>query len=221
VWPETEPVMLDAHRDGPRGPGRGPSESPAPLAAEVTPPPHRRVQMNGAAVEEAVERLSRDISRCHALGAGVVLVGIQTGGVQLARRLATRLGREWRQPVPVGQIDVAMHRDDLDQRLAPKIHPTAITFDVSGMDVILVDDVLCSGRTTRAALDALLDLGRPRRVELAVLIDRPHRELPIQADFIGATLETTPEDRVDVQLAEGNGGSQVVVESAVRPSAET
>jgi pyrimidine operon attenuation protein/uracil phosphoribosyltransferase len=177
--------------------------------------------MNGAAVEEAVEQMSRDICRRHAEGTAVVLVGIQTGGVHLARRLAGRLAREWRQPVPVGQLDVAMHRDDLDQRLAPKIHPTAIAFDVSGKEVILVDDVLCSGRTIRAALDALLDLGRPRRVELAVLIERPHRELPIQADFVGATLPTRPDDRVDVQLVEGNGVSQVVVESAPRPAPGT
>ena len=174
--------------------------------------------MHGPAVEEAVERMSRDISRRHADGAGVVLVGIQTGGVQLARRLAGRLADAWRQTVPVGQLDVAMHRDDLDQRLAPKVHPTSIAFDISGKDVILVDDVLCSGRTTRAALDALLDLGRPRRVELAVLIDRPHRELPIQADFVGATIETRPADRVDVQLLEGNGRSRVVVESAAGAS---
>lgn len=174
------------------------------------------VHLDGAAVEEAVGRISRDISQRHPDGEGVVLVGIQTGGVHLARRLAGRLALEWHQPVAVGQLDVAMHRDDLDQRLAPKIHPTAIAFDVSGKQVILVDDVLCSGRTTRAALDALLDLGRPRRVELAVLIERPHRELPIQADFVGAALATDPGDRVDVQLAEGNGLSQVVVESAGR-----
>ena len=174
------------------------------------------VQMHGPAVEEAVERMSRDISRRHADGAGVVLVGIQTGGVQLARRLAGRLADAWRQTVPVGQLDVAMHRDDLDQRLAPKVHPTSIAFDISGKDVILVDDVLCSGRTTRAALDALNDLGRPRRVQLAVLIDRPHRELPIQADFVGAAVRTQPADRVDVQLVDGDGVSQVLVERAPR-----
>lgn len=204
--------MLDTHRDGSRT--AGPGGCTVNSVTQI----HRRVQMNGAAVEEAVERLFRDITHRHSDGAGVVLVGIQTGGVHLARRLAGRLGHAWQRPVLVGQLDIAMHRDDLDQRLAPQIHPTAITFDVSGQEVILVDDVLCSGRTTRAALDALLDLGRPRRVELAVLIDRPHRELPIQADFVGATLATRPEDRVDVQFADGNGGSQVVVESGPRPS---
>lgn len=213
--------MRDTHTGGRPRPAANRSGSLADAAAVNTSPSSSRVLMNGAAVEKAVERISHDISHRHAAGAGVVLVGIQTGGVHLARCLAGRLTRVWRQPVPVGQLDVAMHRDDLDRRLAPKIHPTAITFDVSGKDVILVDDVLCSGRTTRAALDALLDLGRPRRVELAVLIDRPHRELPIQADFVGATLETRPDDRVDVQLVEGDGVSQVVVESAPRPAPET
>jgi pyrimidine operon attenuation protein/uracil phosphoribosyltransferase len=146
----------------------------------------------------------------------VVLVGIQTGGVHLARQLAAHLRRTWRQAVPLGQLDVAMHRDDLDRRLAPTVHPTSIPFDVTGQEVILVDDVLCSGRTARAALDALNDLGRPRRVQLAVLVDRPHRELPIQADFVGAALSTRPADRVDVQLVDGNGGSRVLAERAPR-----
>ena len=96
------------------------------------------------------------------------------------------------------------------------MHPTAIPFDIAGQEVILVDDVLCSGRTTRAALDALNDLGRPRRVQLAVLVERPHRELPIQADFVGTAARTQPADRVDVQLVEGDGVSQVLIERASR-----
>lgn len=198
-------------------PGLGTSPSPGASGSHPTNAAETRwIHMKDASVEEAVGRIANAISCRHAGGSGVVLVGIQTGGVCLARSLAARLAEKWHHPVPVGQLDVAMHRDDLDQRLAPKVHPTSIAFDVSGKRVILVDDVLCSGRTTRAALDALLDLGRPQRVELAVLIDRPHRELPIQADFVGATLETQPEDRVDVQWSDGNGVSQVVIESTRR-----
>jgi len=172
--------------------------------------------MTGAAVESAVVRMAHEIAAGHRGGDRVVLVGIQTGGVHLARQLAARLARTWKRPVPLGQLDVAMHRDDLDHRLAPTVHPTSIPFDVTAQEVILVDDVLCSGRTTRAALDALNDLGRPRRVQLAVLIDRPHRELPIQADFVGAAVRTQPADRVDVQLVDGDGVSQVLVERAPR-----
>ena len=171
--------------------------------------PH--VLLSANAIDSAVARMSRAIAGSHPNGADVVLIGIQTGGVHLARQLASRLGAVWRRTLPVGQLDVAMHRDDLDQRLAPQVHPTAIPFDITGKQVILVDDVLFTGRTTRAALGALNDLGRPKRVQLAVLIDRGHRELPIQADFIGRKLETASTDRVDVQLVEGDGVSQVTI----------
>ncbi len=170
--------------------------------------------MDAAAVRGAVERIAEAIRAGNPGGDQVVLVGIQTGGVQLARYLASELERAWGNPVPVGHLDVTMHRDDLDQRLAPRVHPTAILFDVTGKTVILVDDVLFSGRTTRAAMDALTDLGRPRRIQLAVLVDRGHRELPIEADFIGMTLATGPVDRVDVRLAASIEDSKVVLEKA-------
>lgn len=170
--------------------------------------------MSAATLDRVLDRMAREIARDLPTETDLVLVGIQTGGVCLARHLAARLESLCGKALPVGQLDVAMHRDDLDQRLAPKVHPTAIPFDVTGKVVLLVDDVLFSGRTARAALDALNDLGRPKRVRLAVLIDRGHRELPICADFVGETLETAASDRVDVQLADGDGISQVVLESA-------
>lgn len=176
--------------------------------------PSPAVLLSASAIESAVARMSRAIADSHPNGADVVLIGIQTGGVHLARQLASRLGVVWKHNLPVGQLDVAMHRDDLDQRLAPQVHPTAIPFDVTGKEVILVDDVLFTGRTTRAALGALNDLGRPKRVQLAVLIDRGHRELPIQADFIGRKLATALADRVDVQLIDGDGASQVTIQRA-------
>jgi len=105
-----------------------------------------------------------------------------------------------------------MHRDDLDQRMAPEVRPTVIPFDVTGKTVVLVDDVLYSGRTIRAAMDALNDFGRPRRIQLAVLIDRGHRELPIKADFVGKNVPTSHQESVQVSLAELDGADEVVLQ---------
>jgi len=146
-------------------------------------------------------------------GTGVALIGIQTGGVLLARQLAKALESVWPRPVPVGELDINMHRDDLHRQFAPTVHPTHIPFDIGGLTVVLVDDVLASGRTTRAALDALSDLGRPRCVQLAVLIDRGHRELPIQADFVGRRVTAGPADRVHVSSDDGTT-FKVVLEKA-------
>lgn len=182
----------------------------------------KRVVMDSRAIDLALRRMARAIlaqqraATANTATGGVVLIGIQTGGVYLARHLARHLNRLTKLPVPVGQLDVTFHRDDLDHRLAPKVHPTSIHFDITGQTVILVDDVLFSGRTIRAALDALNDLGRPRRTRLAVLIDRGHRELPIAADFVGCTLATDPADRVDVQLLDRPDQAQVVLEKAAR-----
>jgi pyrimidine operon attenuation protein/uracil phosphoribosyltransferase len=140
------------------------------------------------------------------------MVGIQRGGVPLAARLGTLLTGIWGQPVPTGSLDVSMHRDDLDQRVAPNVQPTVIPFDVTGKTVVLVDDVLFSGRTIRAAMDALNDFGRPRCIQLAALIDRGHRELPIKADFVGKNLPTAHTERVRVRLTELGGPDEVVIE---------
>jgi len=137
---------------------------------------------------------------------------VQRGGVHLARRLANILNGIWGHAVPVGTVDVSMHRDDLDEHVAPKVHPTEITFDINKKTVVLVDDVLFSGRTTRAALDALNDFGRPARVQLAVLVDRGHRELPIKADFIGKNVPTGANERIDVHLKEEAGEDVVYLE---------
>ena len=115
------------------------------------------------------------------------------------------------QPVPVGILDVSMHRDDLDQRIAPKVFPTVIPFDVTGKTVVLVDDVLFSGRTTRAAMDALNDFGRPKRIQLAVLVDRGHRELPIKADFVGKNVPTALEEKISLFLVESGAPRDEVI----------
>jgi pyrimidine operon attenuation protein/uracil phosphoribosyltransferase len=172
--------------------------------------------MDARTIGLAVRQVVRAIASRTQSADQVVLVGVQTGGVWFAQHLADHLKQLWGKPVPVGQLDISMHRDDLDQRLAPKVYPTEIGFDVTGKTVILVDDVLFSGRTARAAMDALTDLGRPRRIQLAVLIDRGHRELPIEADFVGKRIPTDPADRVDVQLADTLAASQVVLEKAAQ-----
>ncbi len=163
-------------------------------------------------MERTLEGLARSILEAHGDGRDCVIVGIQRGGVLLAQHLADRMGRRWGWIVPVGQLDVSMHRDDLNQRAAPPVHPTLIPFDIDGKTVILVDDVLFSGRTIRAAMDALNDFGRPRRIQLAVLIDRGHRELPIRADFVGQEIATRAEDAVRVQFREEGGEEGVYLE---------
>ena len=169
--------------------------------------------LNADALRRALTRLAHEIVERNETSTEVVLVGIQRGGVPLAHRLGGLLGQIWGQPIPTGSLDVSMHRDDLGQRAAPNVHPTLIPFDVSGKTVVLVDDVLFSGRTVRAAMDALNDFGRPRRIQLAVLIDRGHRELPIKADFVGKNVPTAHAQSVHVRLSEAGGADEVVVES--------
>src|ERR1700731_327794 len=155
------------------------------------------------------------LERTHG-GEGIVLLGIPTRGVYLARRLAGRIGEFEGAPVPVGSLDVTMHRDDLRLRPARALQRTQVPPDgVDGKTVVLVDDVLFSGRTIRAALDALNDLGRPRAVQLAVLVDRGHRELPIRADYVGKNLPTSQRERVRVLLTEVDGQDAVLL-SAIR-----
>ena len=170
------------------------------------------VILNGVAMHRALTRVAHEIAERNESGSEVVLVGIQRGGVPLARRLGTLLSTIWNQNVPTGSLDVSMHRDDLDRRIAPNVQPTIIPFDVTGKTLVLVDDVLFSGRTIRAAMDALNDFGRPKRIQLAVLIDRGHRELPIKADFVGKNLPTSHNENVLVHLAEMGTADEVLLE---------
>jgi len=170
------------------------------------------VILNAAAVQRALTRIAHEIAERNENSAEVVLVGIHRGGVFLAERLAAILAGVWSHPVLTGKLDVGMHRDDLDRQPAPNMRPTVIPFDITGKTVILVDDVFFSGRTARAALDALADFGRPKRVQLAVLIDRGHRELPIKADFVGKNVPTAANERINVRFREEGGDDQVTVE---------
>lgn len=180
----------------------------------MTSPTNSRVLLfSPADTQAAIEDMAWRIAEAHPDGEDVMLIGVQTGGVRVTRRLAPALNRFWERPTQVGQLDVAMHRDDLDQRVAPAVHPTSIPGDIADKNVILVDDVFSSGRTIRAALDALHDLGRPRRIQVAVLIERPHLELPIRVDFAGRQVQTSPNDLVTVEPAEADGALQVLLEA--------
>ena len=144
--------------------------------------PEPTVVLDALAIQRALTRIAHEIAERNEASAEVALIGIPVGGDHLAARLAKILTGIWNHPVPVGILDTTLHRDDLDSRVAPTVHLTDIPFDVTGKTVVLVDDVLFSGRTTRAAMDALNDFGRPKKIQLAVLVDRGHRELPIKAD---------------------------------------
>jgi pyrimidine operon attenuation protein / uracil phosphoribosyltransferase len=163
------------------------------------PMPETNIILDANAIGRALTRIAHEIAERNENSAEVVLVGIPEGGVPLAQRLGKILSEIWEISVPIGSLDVSMHRDDLDQRAAPKIHPTEIPFDVNGKTVVLVDDVLFSGRTIRAALDALNDFGRPKKIQLAVLIDRGHRDLPIKADFVGKNVPTAANEKIIVR----------------------
>jgi pyrimidine operon attenuation protein / uracil phosphoribosyltransferase len=163
-------------------------------------------------IRRALTRIAHEIlERTHG-GEEVILLGIPTRGVPLARRLAARIGEFEGLEVPCGSLDVTMHRDDLRLRPARALGRTDLPVGgVDGKTIVLVDDVLYSGRTVRAALDALTDLGRPRAVQLAVLVDRGHRELPIRADYVGKNLPTSQREVVRVLLAEVDGQDVVLI----------
>jgi len=164
--------------------------------------PETTVILDATAIQRALTRIAHEIAERNEVSDDVVLIGVPVGGDHLAARLAKILGGIWNHAVPVGILDVNMHRDDLDQRAAPTIHPTVIPFDVTGKTVVLVDDVLFSGRTTRAAMDARNDFGRPKKIQLAVLIDRGHRDLPIRADFVGKNVPTALGEKILLLLTE-------------------
>jgi len=154
-------------------------------------------------------------------GSGIAIVGIHTRGAVLARRLHAKVEELSAADVPLGDIDISFYRDDVGGRApaaAPVVHSSHLDFDVEGRSVVLVDDVLYTGRTVRAAIDALFDYGRPRRVQLAVLADRGHRELPIRPDYTGKNLPTAPQERVYVRLEEIDGVDEVAIGEAATPS---
>jgi len=168
--------------------------------------------MDGEAISRAVTRIAHEVLEANKGAGNLALVGIVTRGAALAETLAERILEIEGAAVPVGTLDISFYRDDLSTRLNPEVHTTDIPFDVEGRDVVLVDDVLYTGRTIRAALDALMDYGRPNSVQLAVLVDRGHRELPIRADYVGKNVPSARKERVRVRLAglDGTDGVEIL-----------
>ncbi len=174
-----------------------------------------QVVMESDEIRRALERLATEIAEQPADPDRLALVGIHTGGVFLARRLEALISRKLGHSVPVGTLDITLYRDDWTRlHTQPVVRATDLSFRVDDREVVLVDDVLYTGRTIRAALDALIDYGRPRRVQVAVLVDRGHRELPICAQFIGMQLTTVSEEQVNVLLMEKDGIDRIVLEKS-------
>jgi len=171
------------------------------------------VLMDGVALERALTRMAHEIVEHNPEPDSLVFIGIHTHGTPLAQRLAAKVGAILKREFPVGELDISMHRDDLALRNAPpQVGPSNITFDVTNRTVVLVDDVLFTGRTIRAAMDEISDFGRPQRIQLASLIDRGHRELPIRPDYVGKNVPTAAGERVRVRLVEIDGKDEVVIE---------
>jgi pyrimidine operon attenuation protein / uracil phosphoribosyltransferase len=168
--------------------------------------------MSASEIERTLIRLAHQIVEKNNGGGKLGLVGIKRRGVPLAERLGHLISGIEKTPVDTGVLDINFYRDDLTTRdVRPVVVPGAIGFDIAGRDIILIDDVLYTGRTIRAALDALFDHGRPRRVQLLVLIDRGHRELPIEASFVGRHVQTTDLEIVEVKLREIDGDERVIL----------
>jgi pyrimidine operon attenuation protein/uracil phosphoribosyltransferase len=168
--------------------------------------------LNADEVSRALKRLAHELLEANHGADDLVLVGIQTRGVPLARRLAALIEEIEGTEVPAGAIDVTLYRDDLTRRGPLPLGETRVPVSVDGRTVVLVDDVLYTGRTIRAAMEAVLELGRPARIRLVALVDRGHRELPIRADHVGKNLPTSVDDRIRVHLEEVDGRDEVVAE---------
>ena len=172
----------------------------------------KNVIMDTDAMRRAIVRIAHEIIERNKGVDNVVLVGIRTRGVHIAERFAAAINEIEKVELPVGMLDITLYRDDLSTlAYNPICHGTEIDFDLNGKTVILVDDVLYTGRTIRCALDAVIDMGRPKAIQLAVLIDRGHRELPIRADFAGKNVPTSHKEAINVYLAEQDGTDEVVI----------
>lgn len=178
----------------------------------MTQPEIKSEVMDEVAIDRALTRIAHEILERNKGCQDLVLIGIRTRGIHLARRLAEKLHAIEGERVPLGVIDITLYRDDLRRRPDhPKVERTEIPFPLTDKRVILVDDVLFTGRSIRAALDGLMDFGRPRSIQLAVLVDRGHRELPIRADYVGRNVPTAIQESVEVRLREEDGTEQVVI----------
>jgi pyrimidine operon attenuation protein/uracil phosphoribosyltransferase len=174
----------------------------------------KNLLMDDQQFKRALTRIAHEILEKNRGGVGLILVGIKRRGVPLAQRLARLIDEIEGIRVPVGELDITMYRDDLthtDQSHQPTVHGTHLDVDITNRTVVLDDDVLYTGRTARAALDAVMDRGRPQRVQLAVLVDRGHRELPIRADYVGKNVPTSQDEMIAAEVTETDGADRVVI----------
>jgi pyrimidine operon attenuation protein / uracil phosphoribosyltransferase len=174
----------------------------------------KAVVLDEQAIRRALTRVAHEIIEKNKGIENCVLVGIKTRGIYIAKRLAERIAQIEEKTIPVGEVDITLYRDDLTKKTAnnePLVKGSDIPFEIKNKNVILVDDVLYTGRTVRAAMDAIMDIGRPAAIQLAVLVDRGHRELPIRADYVGKNIPTSSEEKIVVQLSEVDKTEQVSI----------
>ncbi|MCL2060818.1 MAG: bifunctional pyr operon transcriptional regulator/uracil phosphoribosyltransferase PyrR [Oscillospiraceae bacterium] len=172
--------------------------------------------MDVHSIDRAVNRIAHEIIERNQGAEGLVLMGIQRRGVPLAQMIAKRISEQESRDIPVGILDITFYRDDLTLRSEhPVVNDTVINFEITGKDIVLVDDVIYTGRTIRAAIDAIMDFGRPRRIQLAVLIDRGHREFPFKADYVGKNVPTSRTEKVNVRLSAVDGVDEVTISDTV------
>ncbi len=172
----------------------------------------KKIVMSPEDIKRTLARIAHEIIEHNKAVDNLILVGMHTRGVPLAKRLAANIEHFEELKIPVGALDINLYRDDLSSlNLRPVIHRTDIPVSVDGKSIILVDDVLYTGRSTRAAMDALIDLGRPQSIQLAVLIDRGHREMPIRADYVGKNMPSSRHEEIQVQLVETDGIDEVAI----------
>ena len=170
----------------------------------------KRIQ-NPVQIERALTRISHEILERNGGGDNVVLVGMHSRGVPLAQRISTAIERFEGIKVPVGKLDIGMYRDDISEKGSPLMKPTDIPSDINGKTVVIIDDVLYTGRSIRDAMDAISDFGRPSQMQLGVLVDRGHRDLPIRADYGGKNVPTAKNEDVQVRLMEIDGADEIVI----------
>ncbi len=171
----------------------------------------RALLIDEAGIARALTRIAHEIIERNKGAKKLSLVGIRTRGVYLGERLADKIADIEGTRVPLGMLDITFYRDDLARHPQPEVRRTEIDFDVTDLTVVLVDDVLYTGRTIRSAMDAIMDFGRPSSIQLAVLVDRGHRELPIRADYVGKNIPTSSQEKVEVNLKEPDGTEEVVI----------
>lgn len=167
--------------------------------------------VDAVTMKRALTRISYEIIERNKGIQDIVLVGIKTRGIYIAQRLAERLKQLEDIDVPVGELDITVYRDDVKDMEEPELHSSDVPVSIEGKEVILVDDVLYTGRTIRAAMDAVMDLGRPRKISLAVLVDRGHRELPIRADYVGKNIPTSKTEEIIVEMEERDGADRIMI----------